>query len=165
MAESPQPVKVVFVCWGNICRSPMAERIAVEWARREGVDGVEFSSAATSTEELGNPIDPRAARELTDHGYDAADHSAHQIDAAEIEDADLVVAMEDIHIAKMRRMSDRDDVALLSDFDPDAEPGEGVPDPWYDGPEGFTTTREMIERAMPGVLDRVRELQGATRRT
>ena len=64
--------QVVFVCWGNICRSPMAERVAQGWAERDGLDGVGFTSAGVSREEPGNPIDPRAQRVLTRHGYRTA---------------------------------------------------------------------------------------------
>jgi protein-tyrosine phosphatase len=157
---SAGPVKVVFVCWGNICRSPIAERVARRKAEEAGLRGVEFTSAATSTEELGEPMDPRAAAVLRDRGYDAEGHVAHQVDAGEIAGADLVVAMEDLHRDRMRRIApDADHLALLTDFDPAATPGSGVPDPWYGTAEGFYDTLAAVEAAIPGVLDRVRELQ------
>lgn len=157
---SSGPVRVVFVCWGNICRSPIAERVAQRQAEEAGLTGVEFTSAATSNEELGEPMDRRAATVLRERGYRADGHGAHQIDAAEIEAADLVVAMEDIHVRKLRALApDADNISLLSDHDPLATPGSGVPDPWYGGPEGFYDTLATVEAAMPGVLDRVRELQ------
>ena len=164
MPERPGtgPVKVVFVCWGNICRSPMAERVARAKAEEAGLTDVEFTSAATSTEELGESMDPRAAAVLRDRGYDAEGHVAHQVDAAEIAGADLVVAMEDLHVERMRWMApDADHLALLTDFDPAATPGSGVPDPWYGTAEGFYDTLAAVEAAIPGVLDRVRELQQA----
>ncbi|MBO0812974.1 MAG: low molecular weight phosphotyrosine protein phosphatase [Microlunatus sp.] len=156
---------MIFVCWGNICRSPIAERLAERQAADAGLEGVRFSSAATSTEELGRPMDPRAADVLRRHGYRDGDHAAHRIDDDEIAAADLVIAMEPLHIDRMRRLGDVDAalhegrMALLTDFDPDAEPGSGVPDPWYGGPEGFEDTLAAVEAAIPGVLDRVRELQ------
>ena len=156
------PIKVVFVCWGNICRSPMAERVAERAAQDAGMTGVEFTSAATSREELGEPMDRRAAAVLRERGYRADSHAAHQVSAAEIESADLVIAMEDIHVTKMTAIAPgATNLSLLSDFDPEAEPGSGVPDPWYGTPTGFYGTLEMIESAMPGVLDRVRQLQAA----
>ncbi len=154
-----KPLQVVFVCWGNICRSPMAERVAERMAADEGLTGVTFSSAGTSSEELGAPIDRRAQRVLNEHGYRPGDHAAHQIDADELAAADLVVAMEQLHVDRMRRLGPTDEVELLSAFDPDAEPGSGVPDPWYGSGEGFEDTLAMIESAMPGVLDRVKELE------
>ena len=153
-------LNVVFVCWGNICRSPMAERVAQRAAEQAGLTGVRFTSAATSTEELGSPIDPRAAAVLTERGYSTDHHRAHQITRAEIELADLVIAMEDIHVRKMLAMAPGStNLSLLTDYDPDAEPGSGVPDPWYGTPAGFYGTLQTIEAAMPGVLDRVRELR------
>lgn len=151
--------KVVFVCWGNICRSPMAERVAEKWLADMGVDGVEMSSAATSTEELGEPIDPRAVRTLHAAGYRTDGHRAHQITADEIAEADLVVAMEQIHVDKMRAMTGHDNanVVLLSKFDPEAQPGDGVPDPWYGGQSGFDDTLAAIERAMPMLIESLDE--------
>ncbi|WP_375430082.1 low molecular weight protein-tyrosine-phosphatase [uncultured Friedmanniella sp.] len=153
------PVRVVFVCWGNICRSPIAERVAERQAAEAGLTDVVFTSAATSTEELGRPMDRRAAAVLRDHGYRSGDHRAHQIDADEIEAADLVIAMEDIHVRKVLAMAPgATNLSLLTDHDPDAEPGSGVPDPWYGSAAGFEDTLATVEAAMPGVLDRVRAL-------
>ena len=160
-ADAPHPVRVVFVCWGNICRSPMAERVAERAADEAGLTGVEFTSAATSTEELGAPMDDRASATLREHGYRIGGHTAHQITAEELTAADLVIAMEDIHVRKLRAIADVDTVHLLSAFDPDAEPGAGVPDPWYGSAEGFTGTLAMIESAMPGVISKVAEMQQA----
>ena len=137
----------------------MAERVAQQLAEQQGLTGVEFSSAATSTEELGEPIDPRAEAVLREHGYRTDGHRAHRITRAEIEAADLVIAMEDIHLRKMLAIAPgATNLSLLSEYDPAAEPGSGVPDPWYGTPAGFYGTLAAIESAMPGVLDRVREL-------
>lgn len=152
-----KPTQVVFVCWGNICRSPMAERVARGRAAEAGLDAVEFTSAGVSTEELGNPMDERAAEWLRRSGYDPEKHTAHQIDADEIDAADLVVAMEQPHADAMRRMGPErtDHIRLLTSFDPDAEPGSGVPDPWYGNADGFGNTLASIEAAMPGILDQI----------
>lgn len=153
--------RVVFVCWGNICRSPMAERVARAYFAENGLGDVEVTSAATSTEEIGNPIDPRAVTELKRAGYTTDDHAAHQITRDEIDTADLVVAMEDVHVERMRDIHGGDlpeHVVLLTDYDPEAQPGEGVPDPWYGGQDGFVTTLATMERAMPALAKAVREL-------
>jgi protein-tyrosine phosphatase len=158
------PVRVVFVCWGNICRSPMAERVAERMAADQGLTGVEFTSAATSREELGAPIDERAETVLREHGYRVDGHKAHQITREEIDNADLVIAMEDIHVTRMMGLArEARNVSLLTDYDPQAEPGSGVPDPWYGTADGFYDTLTAVEAAMPGVLDRVRELQEKSR--
>lgn len=153
--------KVVFVCWGNICRSPMAEQVARSALADAGLaDRVRVDSAGTSTEELGEPIDPRAVRVLQQHGYDAGDHRAHQISADELAGSDLVIAMEPLHVDRLfqiGRGSDLDQVRLLSDFDPAAPAGSGVPDPWYGPDRAFARTLTAVEAAMPGVVEAVRE--------
>jgi protein-tyrosine phosphatase len=154
------PVRVIFVCWGNICRSPMAERVAEREATDAGLTGVTFRSAGTSAEERDEPMDRRARAVLTEHGYRSDEHRAHRITRAEIEDADLVIAMEDIHLRKMTALSPGAlNLSLLTDFDQAAAPGSGVPDPWYGTAAGFEDTLATIQAAIPGVLDRVRELQ------
>lgn len=153
-----RPLRVVFVCWGNICRSPMAERVAEGWAAREGVRDVRFTSAGVSSEESGNPIDPRARRVLAERGYRTDAHRAHRITAAEIAAADLVVGLEPLHVDRILRVAPTaSHVVLLTDFDPDADPGTGIDDPWYGGQEGFYDTLAQVEAAMPGLMDWVRE--------
>ena len=157
-------LRVVFVCWGNICRSPMAERVAERMAADQGLTGVEFTSAATCREEMGAPIDERAEAVLREHGYRVDGHKAHQITREEMDNADLVIAMEDIHVTRMMGLArEARNVSLLTDYDPGAEPGSGVPDPWYGAADGFYDTLTAVEAAMPGVLDRVRELQEKSR--
>ena len=137
----------------------MAERVAEKMARDAGVRA-SFSSAATSTDELGNPIDRRASRVLAARGYRAGQHVAHQITADEISRADLVVAMEQIHIDKMRRLvPDAGNLALMTDFDPTATPGSGIDDPWYGPDSAFSTTLERFERIVPNLLDWIRQSQ------
>jgi protein-tyrosine phosphatase len=158
--EAGDPVRVVFVCWGNICRSPIAERVAEHAAASAGLDNVVFTSAAAENPTDGEPMDRRAAAALKARGYRYDRHGAHQITASEIAGADLVIAMEDIHIEMMQAIApDATNLSLLTDYDPDAEPGSGVPDPWFGSAAGFFLTVDAIEAAMPGVLQRVRELQ------
>lgn len=152
-------MKVVFVCHGSICRSPMAERVARSFADEQGLD-VEFSSAGVSTEELGNPIDPRAREVLDEAGYDSSKHRAHQITADEIRGADLVLAAEEHHLDRMRRLApEARNMRLISDFDPQAEPGEGLPDPWYGELDGFHHTLAAVERSMPALMEEIGRLQ------
>lgn len=152
---------VVFVCWGNICRSPMAEQVAREWAAREGIEAT-FTSAGVSAEEQGNPIDHRAAAVMRQAGYPVSSHRAHRITADEIRQASLVVGMEHLHLDRMRRLvPDADNLALLTDFDPSAVPGSPVDDPWYGPPSGFRDTLASVEAAMPGLMRRIAELAQA----
>jgi protein-tyrosine phosphatase len=145
---------IVFVCWGNICRSPMAERVAEKLAADRGLDDLVFTSAATSREEIGAPIDDRAIEVLQRHGYRTGGHAAHQVTRAEIEAAELVLAMEDIHLTKVRAIAPGAvNLRLLTDFDPDAAPGQGIDDPWYGAAAGFERTLASVEAAVPGLLD------------
>lgn len=138
----------------------MAERVAERAAADAGVSGVEFSSAGTISEEYDDPMDRRAAAVLEEYGYRHEDHRARRITAAQIESADLVVAMEPSHARSVLALApDRSKVRLLTDFDPAAAPGAGVPDPWFGSSDGFYDTLTAIESAMPGLLDHIRELR------
>jgi protein-tyrosine phosphatase len=157
-----RPLRVVFVCLGNICRSPIAERVAERAAAEAGITGVEFSSAGTISEEYDDPMDRRAVAVLKEHGYRYADHKARRVTEIQIESADLVVAMEDVHLRGVLDLApDPSKVFLLTEFDPMAVPGSGVPDPFFGSDSGFHDTLTAIEAAMPGLLDRIRELQNA----
>lgn len=149
--------RILMICHGNICRSPMAERVARAHAERECLD-VTITSAGVSAEEDGNPIDRRAASVLREAGYDASNHRAHQVTALEVREADLVVAAEEYHLDRLRRLvPDAENLHLFSEFDPEASPGDGLPDPWYGGMDGFHDTLAAVERAMPALMERVRQ--------
>ncbi|WP_052866948.1 low molecular weight protein-tyrosine-phosphatase [Streptomyces niger] len=157
---------ICFVCSGNICRSPSAALVFGEHLRRAGLDAaVRVSSVGIGPWHVGEPIDERAGEVLARHGYPTR-HVAAQI-GAEHRDADLFVAMDHGHEKALRRqVADVSRVRLLRSFDPRAvsgsqaaERGSGleVPDPYYGGPEGFDEVLGMIEAAVPGLLDWVRE--------
>ena len=151
-------LSIVFVCLGNICRSPMAERIAEKMASDAGLTNVLFTSAATSTEEIGNPIDPRAVKVLNSGEYRSSDHRAHQITASEVQESDLIVCMETFHRDRILRLvPGSSNLALMTDFDPDAVRGSGIDDPWYGSITDFEVTRSELEKAMPGLLDWIRD--------
>ncbi|MDA3627152.1 low molecular weight phosphotyrosine protein phosphatase [Saccharopolyspora sp. WRP15-2] len=148
---------ISFICSGNICRSPMAELVFSEQLRRAGLDGqVEVSSAGTGPWHAGEPADPRTAKVLADHGY-PTEHVAAQIDDHHL-GADLLLAMDAGHLRAVRRLADDPSkVRLMRSFDPSSEDGAEVPDPYYGGPNGFDDVLAMVEAAMPGLLDWVRE--------
>ncbi len=148
---------VMFICLGNICRSPMAEQVARRWAAEDGLTA-HIDSAGVSREELGNPMDPRAQHTLRAHDYPVGDHRAQLITRAAIHSADLVIAAESYHVQRMRQIApDARNLHLLTDFDPAAHPGSPLPDPWYGGQEGFEETLAAIESAMPGILAAIRD--------
>ncbi|PXY19924.1 low molecular weight protein-tyrosine-phosphatase [Prauserella endophytica] len=148
---------VCFVCSGNICRSPMAAIVFREHLRRAGLAGeVHVSSAGTGPWHVGEPADPRARATLEANGYDVG-HVAAQIGEPH-RDADLFLVADKGHLRDVRALvDDPGKVVLLRDFDPTAPPHSEVPDPYYGDGDGFTDVLGMIERAMPGLLDWVRE--------
>lgn len=148
-------MKIVFVCWGNICRSPMAERVAQRYAAESGLD-IEISSAAISSEEVGAPIDRRAVRVLSKAGYDTDGHRAHRITTEEITGSDLVIAAEQLHIDRMRQLvPNASNLYLINDFNPAMPKGTPLNDPWYGPASGFEQTLADIEAAIPGIMDMV----------
>ncbi len=143
---------LVFVCWGNICRSPIGERVALGMAQEQGLN-LEVSSFGLSDENEGFGIDVRAMAVLEERGYDAQDHSARRITQSDIEAADLVIAVEPYQVDKLRRMAPgADNVRLLNDFNPDLGPGTPLIDPWYGDDAGFQDTIADVEAAMPSIL-------------
>jgi protein-tyrosine phosphatase len=150
-------VHVVFVCTGNICRSPIAEKVfAAELDRAGLADGVHVTSAGTGSWHIGSPADDRAAALLRAEGYPDA-HTARQVDAEQL-GADLLVALDDSHRHALRSMvPEPDRVRLLRSFDPAAPEDAEVPDPYYGDDDGFVEVLAMVRAAMPGLLDWVRE--------
>lgn len=148
---------VSFVCSGNICRSPMAALVFAEHVRGAGLDDrVRVSSAGVGPWHVGEPADARARRELAAAGY-PTEHVAAQVDD-DVLGADLLLAMDSGHQKALRRMvADPDRVRMFRSFDPAATGDLDVPDPYYGGPDGFTELLAMIEAAMPGLLEYVRE--------
>ena len=120
--------KVLFVCHGNICRSPMGEFILKDLAAKAGVaQRFHTASAAVSREELGNPVYPPARRELAKHGIRCDGHAAHQITRRELEEYDRIYYMDASNARYLRRLfgPDADKCRPLLDRD--------VADPWYTG--------------------------------
>lgn len=146
--------KLVFVCWGNICRSPMAERVAERLIDEQRLD-IEVTSFGISDEEHGNPIDRRAVRVLDEAGYRTDGHEARKVAADDLTDADLVIAVEPFQVARLRGLAPGANVQLLNDYNPDKAKGESLDDPWYGGAAGFESTLADIEAAMPGILEAV----------
>ena len=144
-------VRILFVCHGNICRSPMAEFIMKDLVDKAGLeDQFQIASAATSMEEYGNPIYPPAKRKLREHGIAAEGHRARRMERRDYQDYDYLVGMEQYNIRNMLRIvgSDPDGkIHRLLDFTD--QPGD-IDDPWYT--DDFTTAYEEILRGCQGLL-------------
>ena len=147
---------VCFICSGNICRSPMAEKVFATELEKAGLaDRVVVSSAGTGPWHAGEPADERAAEVLRRHGY-PADHVARQVNPNHLE-ADLLLAAGADHVAALTRVLGTREAAervrLLRSFDPAAPEGAEVPDPYYGGDNGFDDVLAMVEATMPGLLE------------
>ena len=125
-------IKILFVCHGNICRSPMAEFVMKDLVNKKGMaDQFEIASAATSTEEIGNPVYPPAKRKLKEHGISCEGKTARQMTKADYAYYDYIIAMDRFNLRNMTRFAGNDPdnkVSLLMDFT--SRPGD-VADPWY----------------------------------
>ena len=126
--------RVLFVCHGNICRSPMAEFVMKDLVRKAGLeDDFSIASAATSTEEIGNPVYPPARRKLAEHGIGCAGKTARQLRREDYDRYDLLIGMDGANLRNMRRICGGDPVGKLSLLlDWTGRPGD-VADPWYTG--------------------------------
>ncbi len=117
---------------------------------------ITVDSAGTSTEELGNPVDPRAVKEAAGRGL-ALEHVAWQFQPRDFDRFDLVLVADEMNMKRMRRLArdagDEAKLHLLRELDPDADPRDlDVPDPWYGGAEGFAQVYDLMEAACRGLL-------------
>ena len=149
---------------GNICRSPTAEGVARELAKRDGVHGLELDSAGTGDWHVGEAPDPRAIAAAARHGYAIGDLRARQFVVADFDRFDLVLCMDKDNLANVQRLAAlrarADDPAppirLLRSFDPDAPKDAEVPDPYGGGVAEFEDVIDIGERACRGLLDHLR---------
>lgn len=152
-------IKILFICHGNICRSPMAEFVLRDMVKRAGLeDCILVASAATSAEEIGNPVYPLARRELAKHGLSCAGKTARRMTRQDYRDFDYLVYMERYNLRNMLRIVDDPEgkMRLLMSF---AGSGEDIEDPWYTG--NFSGVYAQIERGCRGLLEELkRELRG-----
>ena len=144
-------IKVLFVCHGNICRSPMAEFVFKDMVKQRGEEK-EFliESAATSTEEIGNRVYPPARRKLAEHGISCEGKTARQMRASDYRRFDLLIGMDRANLRNMQRICGGDPdgkVHLLLDYTD--RPGD-VADPWYTG--DFDATWRDVEEGCRGLL-------------
>ena len=146
--------KILFVCHGNICRSPMAEYVMKAMVAEAGRSAeFEIASAATSTEETGNGVYPPVRRLLEAAGIDCSAHHARQMTLADYRHYDLIVAMDTQNLTNIRRIIGRDTdgkVCRLLDFTP--TPGD-IADPWYT--RDFDLTWRQVHAGCCGLLERV----------
>lgn len=148
--------RILFVCHGNICRSPMAEFVMKDLVGKAGLkDDYYIESAATSTEEIGNEVYPPARRKLAEHGISAKGKTARQLTRRDYDRFDLLIGMDTWNIRNMNRMCGGDPqgkIHRLMDYT--RRPGD-VADPWYTG--DFETTWQDVLEGCQCLLEQTRE--------
>ncbi len=143
-------IRILFVCNGNICRSPMAEYIMKDLVQKAGVsEHFCIESAATSREEIGNPVYPPAKRKLAEHGIACDGHAARQITKADYDEYDFLIGMDHENLKNMYRLygRDADKIHLLMDY---TDRLGDVADPWYTG--DFEATWQDVTEGCKGLL-------------
>lgn len=157
MTPAREPIGVLFVCLGNICRSPLAEGIFIHIARERGVlDRFRVDSAGTGGWHVGNPPDPRSVAVARKHGIELPSRARTFDDGLrESERFEWLIAMDRENEADMlARGAPRERVHLMMSFHPNP-PTDVVPDPYYGGPNGFDEIYELLTAACEGLLDRI----------
>ena len=148
-------IKVLFVCHGNICRSPMAEFVMKSLVEQAGLaDQFEIASAATSTEEIGNPVYPPARRELARHGLACDGKTARQMTRQDYEYFDYIIAMDHSNLRNMQRFVGSDSMGKVSLLLAHTGRNGDVADPWYTG--DFTATWRDVLAGCQALLDELR---------
>jgi protein-tyrosine phosphatase len=148
-------MRILFVCLGNICRSPTAEGVLRVIAAREAPDlNLEVDSAGTAGYHIGEAPDPRTRRAAARRGYDLNMLRARVVEPTDFERFDLILAMDRENLGVLQRRAPsgaQERLRLLLEFAPDGSP-EDVPDPYYGGPNGFEEVLDLVESAVHGLL-------------
>lgn len=145
--------RVLFVCLGNICRSPTAEGVLRHVVAERGLeDEVEVDSAGTGAWHLGEQADGRMRAAAAERGYELTS-VARQVEPEDLDRFDLVVAMDRVNLQDLEEIAGgpRDNLRLFSDFVEDGPPD--VPDPYYGGPKGFDMVLDLVEAGCSRLLD------------
>jgi len=150
-------IRVLFVCTGNICRSPTAEGVLRALVDEAGLTSrVEIDSCGLGGWHVGEAPDPRTCATAHRRGV-VLTHRARKLEPRDLDRFDYVLAMDGEHLEALRGMKGKARVALLRSFEPGAPPDADVPDPYYGGADGFEEVYDMCERACRGLLDHLRE--------
>jgi protein-tyrosine phosphatase len=162
--NAPPSFGILFVCMGNICRSPTAEGVFRRTIAAEALDiALNIDSAGTHAYHIGKPPDPRALRAAETRGVDLTRKRARQVTVEDFARFDLVLAMDELNRATLLELcppEHRDRVRLFLEFAPQLGRAD-VPDPYYGGSNGFEYVLDLVEEASRGLLEHVRQVQKA----
>jgi len=149
------PVRVLFVCLGNICRSPLAEVVVRERAHKRGMDeAFRFESAGTGSWHIGKGADHRSAQTAKQYGLDLGSHCAQQITRSKVGQWDWFVAMDGYNHGDLLDMGVPENrLLLMRQFEPGHDLIPDVPDPYYGGPDGFDKAYHMLCENADRLLD------------
>ena len=152
-------MRILFVCLGNICRSPTAEAVLRSLAAREAPElPLEVDSAGTADYHVGQPPDPRTRAAAARRGYDLSALRARTVEAGDFERFDLILAMDRENLQALKRRAPshaHERLRLFLEFAPDSP--EDVPDPYYGGTKGFEEVLDLVETASRGLLAHLRQ--------
>ena len=154
-------VRVLFVCMGNICRSPLSQGVFEHVLRRERLEGeVEVDSAGTGSWHVGHPPDERARRGASKRGIDISSQRARRLEKEDCERFDYILTMDEQNYERVTALcpghGTRAFIRPFLDFAPD-RPEREVPDPYHGGPEGFDLATDLAEAASEGLLEDIRK--------
>jgi protein-tyrosine phosphatase len=158
-------IRVLFVCMGNICRSPLAQGVFENVLRREGLEGEVFvDSAGTGRWHVGSPPDERAQRSARSRGLDLSAQRARQVTPDDCHDFDYVLTMDEENYRAVSALCREGgaEVRPFLDYAPDRLETE-VPDPYYGGPDGFEHVLDLVEEASERLLEEIKEKHLADR--
>jgi protein-tyrosine phosphatase len=162
----PATTRVLFVCLGNICRSPTAEGVFTQLVQGRGLAAsIEVDSSGTSNWHIGNAPDSRTTAAAAERGYDLRHLRGRQVQIADFDEYDYILAMDESNLADLQAL--RPDnyaghLGLFLEFAPEVDLVD-VPDPYYDGDEGFALVLDLIESASAGLLQRIAGEQASRR--
>ncbi|MEM9726309.1 MAG: low molecular weight protein-tyrosine-phosphatase [Pseudomonadota bacterium] len=152
------PRRILFVCLGNICRSPLAEGVMKARLAASGVDPVEIESAGTGGWHVGAPPDPRAIAAAARRGVDLSALRARQVRRSDFDRFGLILAMDRSNLVNLSRLAPPGcaaRIAMITDFAGAGGPDE-IDDPYYGGPDGFEATLDTVERCCGALVEAIR---------
>jgi protein-tyrosine phosphatase len=150
--DGPVPLRLLFVCSGNICRSPTAEAVMRRLVDEAGLAGdIDVDSAGTGDWHVGEPPDPRAVAAARNRGL-AVTGTARQITPADFDEFDLILAVDDENLRRLRRITPPGAAGRVRKL-----AAQDVPDPYYGGPDGFEVALDLIEKHSRALLDELRQ--------